>query len=422
LYVDIFEEISRSSVIKKAAKMKKGGSAGQATKHAGKILIGTEAVERFTVSISDEQLRDLKSRLSATRWPDSVQGGGWRYGADLDYMCELRDYWLEEFDWRREEARMNQFCHYKAQIDELNIHFIHERGEGKNSLPLLITHGWPGSFLEFLKMIPLLSTPSHFGRSPSDSFDVIVPSLIGFGFSSPSIRPGCNTIQIAKLWHGLMLKLGYARYVVQGGDIGAAVSTRLAMLYPDHVKAVHLNYIPGSYEPFVESDKTAAERNFADSISQWAKEHGAYSHVQSREPQTLGIALNDSPMGLAAWIVPKFREWSDCGGDVERKFTKDELLSHVSLYWFTQTAASSFRMYFENSLAPLRLKQNERVLPPCGIARFPKEIAFPPREWVERGYNVIRWTEMPRGGHFAAAEEPELLAEDLRALFRPFRQ
>lgn len=379
-------------------------------------------MELFKVSIPAEQIEELKARVRSTRWPDSVSDSGWTYGADLKYMQELREYWLTQFDWRRQEERMNRFAHFKQNVDGLKIHFIRERGEGKNPLPLLITHGWPGSFLEFLEIIPMLTHPSRFGGRPEDSFDVIAPSLVGFGFSESSTRPGCNVILVAKLWDKLMTSLGYFTYVAQGGDFGAAVSTRLAMLFPDHVKAIHLNYIPGSYQPYLEQDdRTAAEREFAQMVDGWLQKHGAYSHVQRNEPQTLGIALNDSPMGLAAWLVTKFREWSDCDGDVEKRFSKDALLSNISLYWFTQTITSSVRMYYESRLAPLQLGRGERVPAPCAIARFPIESPFPPREWVERGYNVVRWTEMPRGGHFAAAEEPALLADDLRSFFRDFR-
>lgn len=380
-------------------------------------------IKPFTIHISDEQIIDLKSRLKNARWPDTILGTDWLYGADIQSMREIGDYWLNVFDWRKQERKLHAFNHYKANIEGLDVHFIYERGQADNSLPLLMTHGWPGSFLEFQKILPMLTHPSKFGGNRDDSFDVIVPSLMGFGFSDRPRQQGANTFWIARIWQQLMTELGYRQFCVQGGDIGANVSTVLALNYPAHVQALHLNYIPGSYSPYIEpgAPVTSAEAAFEEWTKEWNEEHGAYSHVQAKEPQTLGMALNDSPIGLAAWIITKFREWSDCNGEVETRFTKDELLTNVSLYWFTQTITSSFRLYYEGSRAPLRLAPGQRIKPPCGVARFPKELPVPPRERIERAYNVTRWTEMPRGGHFAAAEEPELLAADLQKFFRPLR-
>lgn len=377
----------------------------------------------LTIHIPDEQITDLKSRLKKIRWPDAVPGSNWLYGADLRSMQDVTDYWLNVFDWGAQEQKLQALHHYKANIEGYDVHFIHERGETDNALPLLMTHGWPGSFLEFQKILPMLTHPSKFGGKRDDAFDVIVPSLMGFGFSDRPRQPGANTFWIADIWQQLMTQLGYRWFVVQGGDIGANVSSVLALKYPERVWALHLNYIPGSYSPYLEPDVplTPAEIAFEKKAAEWRDEHGAYSHVQTKEPQTLGMALNDSPIGLAAWIITKFREWSDCNGDVETRFSKDELLANVSLYWFTQTITSSFRLYYEGSKAPLRLARGQRIKPPCGVAHFPKELPLPPRERIERGYNVTHWTAMPRGGHFAAAEEPELLAADLREFFRPLR-
>lgn len=290
-------------------------------------------------------------------------------------------------------------------------------------MPLIVTHGWPGSFMEMLRIIPLLTDPAAHGGDAADAFDVVVPSLPGFGFSDrPSIR-GMNAFRVAELWAELMSELGYARFAAQGGDIGAAVSTVLGLRHADRIVGLHLNFIPGSYRPHLEGSPGLApvEEEFIRSGARWAEERGAYSHIQRTRPQTASYALNDSPAGLAAWILEKFREWSDCGGDLHQIFSRDELLANVTLYWLTETIGSSFRMYFENRRAPLQFERGEFVRPPCAIAHFPKEILFPPRQWVERGYNVQRWTEMPRGGHFAAMEQPRLLAEDIRAFFRALR-
>jgi len=251
----------------------------------------------------------------------------------------------------------------------------------------------------------------------------VIPSLPGYGFSDRPAAPGMNVFRVAEVWAGLMNELGYQHFAAQGGDLGAGVSTALGLRYPDRVIALHLNFIPGSYRPFLEPGTkiTAAEEEFFKVIGQWVDERGAYSHVQRTRPQTAAYGLNDSPAGLAAWILEKFREWSDCDGDVYRRFTPDELLANVTLYWMTQTIHSSFRMYFEGRKAPLQFGEGEFIQAPTAIAHFPKELPFPPRTWIERGYNVQHWTEMPRGGHFAAAEEPELLAEDLRVFFRQFR-
>ena len=272
-----------------------------------------------------------------------------------------------------------------------------------------------------LKVVPLLSDPAGHGGDAADAFDVVVPSLPGFGFSDRPDRPGMNLFRIADLWAELMAGLGYARFGAQGGDFGAGVSTALGLRHPDRLVGLHLNYIPGSYQPAEAGNLTAEERQFRQEVDDWYALEGGYAHVQRTRPQTLALGLNDSPAGLAAWIVEKFRDWGDCGGDVERRFSRYELLTNVTLYWMTQTIASSMRLYLEVRKAPLHFQPSQSVRAPCGIARFPKEAPFPPRSWVERGYDVRRWTTMPSGGHFAALEEPALLAEDIRAFFRPLR-
>jgi pimeloyl-ACP methyl ester carboxylesterase len=380
-------------------------------------------IEPFNIPFSQSGVDDLRGRLERARWPDEIPGANWEYGVDLSFLQQICEYWRDRFDWKAQVEQFSTFHHYRYSSETIGIHFIHEQGEGPAPIPLILTHGWPGSFLEMLRIIPLLTDPASYGGSSADAFDVVVPSLPGYGFSDRPAAPGMNVFRVAELWTSLMNELGYKRFAAQGGDLGAGVSTALGLRHQDKIIALHLNFIPGSYRPFLEAGTkiTSAEEEFFKVIGQWGDERGAYSHVQRTRPQTPAYGLNDSPIGLAAWILEKFREWSDCDGNVYRRFTPDELLANVTLYWMTQTIHSSFRMYFEGRKAPLQFAEGEFVDAPTAIAHFPRELPFPPRVWIERGYNVQHWTEMPRGGHFAAAEEPELLAEDLRAFFRRFR-
>lgn len=290
----------------------------------------------FRISIDQTALDDLRYRLLRTRWPHEIRGSKWEYGTDLSYMKNLVRYWLENFDWRKQEEELNQFAQYKADVDGLSIHYIHERGRGPNPIPLIITHGWPGTFAEMLKIIPRLT----------DTFDVIVPSIPGYGFSESSSEPGLNTFQIAEKWNKLMLGLGYKRYGGQGGDWGANITTVLALRYPENMIGIHLNYIPGSYAPFTGTGTrplSAAEIQFVKDADRWWNEEGAYGHLQRTTPQTLAYAVNDSPAGLAAWIIEKFRSWSDCDGRLETRFTTDELLTNICLYWFTESKMEKIR-------------------------------------------------------------------------------
>ncbi len=291
-------------------------------------------------------------------------------------------------------------------------------------MPLLLTHGWPGSFLEMLKIVPFLTDPAAHGHDAADSFDIVIPSLPGFGYSDRPKQLGMNFFRIAEIWVELMDALGYQRFAAQGGDLGAGVSTALGLRHSERIIGIHLNYIPGSYRPYLPPGTipTASEERFLASAASWFDENSAYAHIQGTRPHTPAYALNDSPAGLAAWIVEKFRDWSDCDGDVYRSFTRDDLLANITLYWMTETISSSFRLYLEGRKAPLRFSADDFVRVPCGIICFPKEILLPPREWVVRGYNVQHWTESPRGGHFAAMEQPEILAADIRAFFRPLRR
>ena len=380
-------------------------------------------IERFCLPYEAAAVEDLRLRLKHTRWPDSIAGSGWEYGADLAFMHDLCDYWLHEFDWKLQLENLSGLHHYRYASNGLHVHFIHERGRGPDPIPLVLTHGWPGSFLEMLKVLPMLTDPASHGGDNKDSFDVIVPSLPGFGFSDRPTERGMNTFRIAELWDALMREAGYSKYAAQGGDFGANVSTVLALKYPQRVSGLHLNYIPGSYKPHVEAGArvTEQEEQFLQQANRWYEQSGAYWHVQAFEPQTVSYGLNDSPVGLAAWLMEKFRDWADCDGDLWKRFTRDEVLTNITLYWMTQTIHSSCRLYYESLRAPLHFRKQDFVTVPCAIARFPKEEPFPPREWAERGYNVQRWTEMPSGGHFAAMEEPELLVEDIRQFFRFLR-
>lgn len=380
-------------------------------------------LKQFSITFSQNEMDDLRDRLGRMRWPDEVSGSGWNYGVDLRFLQETCDYWRTKFDWKLQVERLSAFHHYRYESDSGGVHFMHERGKGRSPIPLILTHGWPGSFVEMIRMIPLLTDPAAHGGNSDDAFDVVVPSLPGFGFSDRPAHGGMNTSRVAGIWAELMGELGYSRFAVQGGDIGAGVSTMLGLRHPERMIGVHLNYIPGSYRPFLEEHRrlSGVEEQFLASTALWAEANGAYAHIQRTRPQTAGYGLNDSPAGLAAWILEKFHEWSDCGGDLYSRLSRDELLTNVTLYWMTQTITSSFRMYYETRKAPLQFARGEFVRPPCAIAVFPKEAPMPPRAWVERGYNIQRWTAMPRGGHFAAMEEPELLAEDIRAFFRGLR-
>ena len=366
-------------------------------------------ITEFKCQISQPVVEDLKFRISQTRWTDEIKGSGWQYGANLSYIKELAEYWLDKFDWRKAEDKINQYPNYIAEIDGIKIHFLHIKGKGKISVPLIITHGWPGSFMEMSKLIDPLTTDPEF------SFDLIIPSIPGFGFSQKINTPGCNLWFISDLWSKLIKKLGYEKVLAQGGDFGAGISTALALKRPENMLGLHLNYIPGSYFPFLSQGEklTEEEIQFQKSTENWYATEGAYSHQHRTKPLTLGYALNDSPVGLCAWIVEKFYGWSDCNGNIESVFTKDELLSNVSLYWFTETIHSSIRLYNENSRAPLHFLKNDFIDIPVGIARFHKEEPFPPRKFIERGYNIQHWTDIPTGGHFAAMEKPALLANDI---------
>jgi pimeloyl-ACP methyl ester carboxylesterase len=343
-------------------------------------------------------------------------------------MRSLVEYWRDTFDWREQEAAINRFAHFKAEVDGCDLHFIHERARTHGALPLVLTHGFPDSFLRFSKVIPMLTDPAAHGGDAADAFDVVVPSLPGYGFSAAPIDAGA-TFRIGDMWHALMTEtLGYERFGAHGGDWGSTVTEHLARGHANSVVGIHLTDVPFWHQFQKPSDPSREEAAFFARTDAWVLTEGAYALIQGSRPYTLAAALNDSPVGLAAWIVDKFYRWSDCNGDVETRFTKDELLTNITLYWVTATIGSSFQPYYDftNSGAMRWLAEafkqwagSARV--PAAFALFEKDLSAPPRAWADRFFDVRRWTEMPRGGHFAALEEPELLVEDIRAFFRPLR-
>jgi len=382
----------------------------------------TSAIEPFRIAVPDEVLADLRARLDRARIPASLPGTGWSQGTDPEYLRELCTYWRDRFDWRAAEARLNEHEHYRTTIDDLRIHFLHVRSREPRALPLLLVHGWPGSVMEFHKVIGPLTDPVAHGGQAEDAFHVICPSLPGYGFSDAPRELGWNPRRIAGAFVQLMARLGYTRYGAQGGDWGGIIVPHVADLDREHVAAIHLNTVaalPPKDDPM--AGVLPEELAQVAAFQKFMTEEAGYQAIQGTKPQTLGAALDDSPAGLAAWIVEKFRTWSDCDGDVERRFTKDELLTNVMIYWVTQTATSSARLYLEGARAGNFGVLEGRVEVPTGCALFPKELLVPPRVWADRAFNVARWTVMPRGGHFAALEEPQLLVDDIRGLFRMLR-
>jgi microsomal epoxide hydrolase len=383
-----------------------------------------EPVQPFRIAVPDAVLADLRERLARTRLPDQLEGAGWDYGTERGYLEELVAHWRERFDWRRQEAALNAFPQFTTAIEGHRVHFVHARSPHPGAFPLVVTHGWPGSFFEFHKILgPLTDPPAH-GGDARDAFHVVCPSIPGYGFSEAPRTRGWDVRRMAEVNAALMERLGYARYGAQGGDWGAIISTHNALVDPARCAGIHLNMVvalppPGVADPM--AGLSDAEKQAVADLFAFQKNETGYQAIQGTKPQTLGYGLNDSPAGLAAWIVEKFRSWSDCGGDVERRFSKDELLTNVTIYWVTQSITSSTRLYCETMRSGRFGMTGERVETPTGCAIFPKELYRAPRAWAERAYRVEQWTVMPAGGHFAALEEPRLLVEDVRALFRRLR-
>lgn len=378
-------------------------------------------IRPFSIDIPRPILQDLKTRLSNTRWPDEVTGSGWDYGTNRAYLQDLVTYWQTRFDWYTAQRTLNTFSHFRATVKGQGIHFLHERGKGSNPLPLILTHGWPGTFVEMLKIIPLLTDPARHGADPADSFDVVVPSLPGYGFSDRPHLPGPWNVH--DLWMELMIGLGYEHFGAYGSDFGASVTTDLGWRYPEHVLGIHLTTASDIAWPYPlpdPSDLSLAEKAFLARMEQWDQEEGGYRHLHRTRPQTLAYGLTDSPAGLAGWLAEKFRAWSDCDGVLERRFSQDELLTIVTLYWVTETINPSMRDYYERRHHPQLWQQPRTITIPTAVALFPKDFVLP-QEWVKRTYNLQRWTELSHGAHFPAWEEPQLLAEEIRAFFRTLR-
>jgi pimeloyl-ACP methyl ester carboxylesterase len=369
--------------------------------------------EPFTIAVPDAVLADLRERLERTRWPDQLPGTGWSYGTDTAYLRELAAYWQKGFDWRAQEKRLNSFRNYRASIDGTRIHFVHARSRDPNATPLLMLHGWPSSFVQMLDIVPLLTDPAAHGMPGAPSFHVVAASLPGFGFSDPPARTGVGFATAAELMAKLMTDvLGYERYGVRGSDLGGVIVRQMAATHPGRVIGVHLTGIigtAGAQPPY-----TAAEQAFVDATAAMENDI-AYARLQMSRPQTLAVGLMDSPAGLASWIIEKFRAWSDSSGNLESRFSKDELLTNLMVYWASGTAPSSVRMYYEFIREPLK---PGRLETPVGMLMTRKDL-FPaaPREWGERLFNVTHWVETDRGGHFLEWEEPELVARDLQTFF-----
>jgi len=375
------------------------------------------AIKPYRIDVAQRDLDDLRERLSRTRWPDELPGVGWNLGVPLDYLKGLAQYWATAYDWRRQEAVMNELPQFTTVIDGQNVHFLHVRSKEAAALPLVITHGWPGSIVEFLDIIGPLTDPAAHGGDPADAFDVVAPSIPGFGFSGPTHEAGWNTGRVAGAWATLMSRLGYERYGAQGGDTGAIVSPELGRLDPDHVIGIHVNNLltfpSGQLDNLSEADQGRLAL-----MDRWQNEMSGYAIIQSTRPQTLAYALNDSPVGQLAWIVEKFKEWSDPAAELpEDAVDRDRLLTDVSVYWLTATAGSSARLYYEGAKSWGQVQAPSGI--PTGVAVFPMDITI--RSIAEAEHNIAHWSEFDRGGHFAAMEVPDLLVGDIREFFRPLR-
>ncbi len=384
--------------------------------------------EVFKPHITDAVLDDLRERLKRTRWPRDFANDDWRYGTKLEYLRELVDYWINKFDWRGVEAKINSFANFKTEIDGVPIHFIHEKGKGPDPMPLIVTHGWPWTFWDINKVIRPLADPGAHGGDPRDAFDVVVPSLPGYGFSTPLTKPGINYWRTADLWVRLMQEvLGYRKFAAQGGDWGSIITHQLGHKHAEKLYGVHMNMainlnLWGGRFPEA-SEYGPDEQGWYERSMRFISDGSGYSAMQTTRPQTLAYAMNDSPAGLCAWILEKRRAWSDCDGEVEKRFSKDDLLATMTIYWATESYGTSARFYYEAVHERWEPSHDRKpvIEAPTAIAVFPKEVILMPHQWAEGYYNLKRWTRFPSGGHFAHMEEPQALVEDIRAHFRTLR-
>jgi epoxide hydrolase len=374
----------------------------------------------FSVHVPEAVLDDLQKRLAATRWPEPIPGSGWEYGANTDFIRDLCAYWRDGYDWREHERQLNRFPGFLAEVDGVEIHFWHVKGKGPSPFPLLLIHGWPGSIFEFHSILDRLTDPASHGGSADDAFDVVVPALPGFGWSGKPRERGWGITRIARAFDTLMAtELGYRRYGVQGGDWGGIIAAKMGSAHATNLAGIHLNFVTARI-PAPESTSDPAERAAIEARTAFQARETGYSNVQGTKPDSLTLAQADSPAGLAAWVVEKFRIWSDCGGDVLSAFSKDDLLTNLMFYWAPPSIASAARIYYEATRDPGAFAY-PRVEVPTGVAVFPAEPWRVPRSWAEPRFNITRWTELEKGGHFAALEQPALLYEDIRAFFATVR-
>jgi pimeloyl-ACP methyl ester carboxylesterase len=380
------------------------------------------APKPFVLNVPDAAIADLKTRLALTRFPDSAPGEPWAFGSSVAYVRDLVGYWKDDFDWRTQEAALNAFPQFKVPLHDIDLHYLHVPGVGPNPYPLLLLHGWPGSVYEFLDIIPRLTDPARFGGDPNDAFTVIAPSLPGYGLS---FKPGQKRFilqDMAACVHDLMTDvLGFEKFAVQGGDWGGGIASIIGQAYPSSVCGIHVNLLFAPRDPAA-SGTTAEEERYFTILRHWLKEETGYQQIQGTKPQTLAFALTDSPAGLAAWIAEKFRSWSDCDGVPENALSRDHMLANISFYWFTGAIGSSFWPYYGRLHSAWPISPARPVTVPTGYAAFPKEMIVPPRSIAEKTYtNIQRWTVMQKGGHFAAMEQPEALADEIQQFFRPLR-
>ena len=375
------------------------------------------APQPYSINVSDSVLIDLRERLARTRWPEGMPGDNWDFGANLAYIQELCAYWREGFDWRAQEAKLNVYPQFRSSIDGLDFHYYHVRGKGPNPFPLLLVHGWPGSVFEFHHLIGPMTDPAAYGGDPADSFDVVIPALPGYGFGGKPQERGWGPARTAAAFDQLMTtELGYDRYGTQGGDWGGIITARMAANHPQHIAGAHLNFVIAQPPP----NPTDEDKVLIDARNKFQADETGYSATHGTKPMSLAIAQADSPAGIAAWIVEKFRTWSDCDGDLESVYTKDQLLTNIMFYWAPNSIDSAARMYWE-SRRDGGFMPRSKVVPPIGAAIFPKEIYRSRRSWAEATYDVRRWTEFEKGGHFAALERPQELLGEVRAFFREIR-
>lgn len=384
--------------------------------------------EKFEIHVGEDVLEDLKRRLQSTRWSPDADNDDWRYGTSRKYLRHFVEYWIEEYDWRRVEEQMNRFEHYRVTIDEVPVHFMRVRGKGDAPVPLILTHGWPWTYWDFAEVVEPLAAPSAFGAAAADSFDVVVPSLPGFAFSSPLDRAGIGAVRTSEIWRSLARDtLGWQRYGLMGGDFGAVVSQRLAHDHPEDIIGVHLTRYRRPATGALGETAARPEDYAHDEAGDYERDQAgaklttSHMTVQSTDPQSLAFAFNDSPVGLAAWLIERRRAWSDCQGDVEKAFSRDQLITSIMIYWITQTIGTSMRFYWETARENRPITGPIRIDAPLAIGVLPADISALPRKHAQEDTDLRQWTRFSRGGHFGPAEVPDLLVDDLRSFFRPLR-